>query len=55
MSQRQIGKRKRLKTQGFEPLFSGAGEQNWTADLFITNEVHYLCATPASFSAQKLL
>lgn len=25
----------------------GAGERNRTADLFITNEVHYLCATPA--------
>ena len=28
----------------------GAGEQNRTADLFITNEVHYHCATPACHS-----
>ena len=30
-----------------KPFLRGAGEQNRTADLFITNEVHYLCATPA--------
>ena len=40
----------------FAPSFSyGAGEQNRTADLFITNEVHYLCATPACLMTHSVL